>query len=256
MKRMEWCRGNKQADRPSRRGEWMRKINLTLHSLLRIQYYLVLSILRWIQQQFIIYTHLCVLERVCGSVVFSEKPHAQAPLLPFVFDILGIACNILCGYLFAWERISETKFPGAAANSPGLMLRVSPSSLVSCQIMWLHVCETSIDTQQEESNHTDGQKIKAKAGEANTRSRRKTAGLFVFFLYWNGEKNKTFFIYYYRLCFGNMFSSIGCACTFDFERARESEISWINPEPGHILGCGLRSHISPIMVDNLINIAT
>lgn len=81
----------------------------------------------------------------------------------------------------------KINFPGLQQTALlSLTLRLSPSTLVPHQFMLLHACKTRIDTQQEEPNHWDGHKIKAKTGEAN-RSPCITANMFFFF---SGKENK------------------------------------------------------------------
>lgn len=125
-------------------------------------------------------TFMCVRACVCCILWGSSCSGSFIAFCLLTFYVMPAISFV--GICLCEREYLKINFPGMQQMALlSLTLCVPPSSLVPCQIMWLYAFETSTDTQQEESNHWVGHKIKAKTGEAKTRSQWVTADMFVCF---------------------------------------------------------------------------
>lgn len=179
-------------------------------------------------------TFLCACACICCILWETSCSGSFFAICLLTFYVMPVISFV--GIRMCEREYLKINFPGLQQTALlSLTLHVSPSSFVPHQIMWLHACETSIDTQQEESYHWDVHEIKENTGEANTRSQcRQLQRWFFSILEW--RTNKAFFIYCYRLRFSNMFSLTGCGCTFDFERAVKARSAGLNQNQAALLG--------------------
>lgn len=139
----------------------------------------------------------------CTCVCASEKPNGLYCLLSR--DILYNGCNIICGYLFARERISANKFPRPQKSY--WAFRAACRHPHSCLAKWCDYMNAGlalIPSRRNPITGLDGQNESKLTLDhiAQRQTRPKTS----------------FLLFCYRLCF----PWLVCCCAFGFKRVRES----------------------------------